>query len=578
MSSEFEVYNEDLFEGHFINNSSEIVNDTLLGIIASNPKVGILNCGNVIVCRNYANENIVKVISGGPSGHEPFQAGFVGKGMLSAAVQGEIFHSPYVSMILKAIKEISYNLTAGVLVIVQNNISDCLKFGLAVERARNQGITIEMLVVNDDFCVINKHQGKRGMSGIVLITKIAGAMAERLLSLKTIYQFCQKVLENMTSISFSLRMCSRVDECVCTTQHNSFEIEIGTGLHGEKGLLVLDEINTKEVASFLITQLSNGFPINDTVPVVILVNNLGQSLLLEEMTFVKEVTNCLQECHKVNVARAFRGKFLTSPKIKGFSLTILNIFDDLVLKYLDDSCEATGWGYMSTIPIERNLFPILCRSIKRKQVTSLGPRLTPQQCNAVYYALQFASDALISCEKQLNIIDSDGKRDIGTKMKRGAVIVLELMKNRRIDFSHPKCWFAVLSHIAERFVGGAVGSFYSILFEVASTYFGDLSEDLYIDFQVWLKCFEEAIIIIKRYGRTEFGFGTMYDPLFACLQTLNMFPEQNKCMESFRLSLKYVEDAVFQTKRDSRKHVDPGAEVVRIWLQAIYEGLSLRYN
>lgn len=575
MSSQLPLCEEELFKGHLVNIPSKIVRDTLLGMTASNPNVGILNCGNVVVRRDYADQNIVQVVSGGPSGHEPFQAGFVGKGMLCAAIQGELFRSPLVQVILKTIKEISYNLTAGVLVIVRNNTSDCLNFGLAVERARNRGVWVEMVVVNDEFCVISKHQGKRGSSGIVLINKIAGAMADKLLPLNTISHFCKSLLENMGSILFTIKSSPFADECVCSTQSHEYEIEIGTGLHGEKGLLVINKTDVHEVTSFILTQLSKSFEISQKV--VVLVNNLGNSLLLEEMSFVNEIVNYLYQ-RKIQVLRLYHGKYITSPKVRGFSLTILNLFDNEILSYMDHPCEASGWGYVSTKPLE-DLSVILCRPIKHAQSKSLGPQLTQLQRNTVYYALQFACDSLISCERQINIIDSDdGRGNVGTKMKRGAAIVLELMKNRRIDFVRPKCWFQILSQISERYIGGAVGSFYSILFEVASIYFGDQPEDLYVEFHVWLKCLEEAILIIKKYGNTQFGFGTMYDPLFVFAETMNMLPEQTKSMELFRLSLKYVEDAVLQTKQDSRKYVDPGAEVVRVWIKAIYEGLLLPYN
>ncbi|KAB0798616.1 hypothetical protein PPYR_09609 [Photinus pyralis] len=575
MSSQLPLFEEDIFKGHLVNIPSKIVSDTLLGMSVSNPNVGILDCGNVVVRRDYAEHNIVQVVSGGPSGHEPFQAGFVGKGMLCAAVQGDMFRSPPVHVILKTIKQISYNLTGGVLVIVRNNTSDCLNFGLAVERARNRGIGVEMIVVNDEFCVVNKQQGKRGSSGIVLINKIAGAMADKLLPLNTISDFCKRLLENMGSILFTIKTSHLADECVCSTQSHEYEIEIGTGLHGEKGLLVIDKTDVHEVTSFILTQLSRFFPISPNV--VILVNNLGNSLLLEEMSFVNEIVNYLFQ-REIHVLRMYHGKYLTSPKVRGFSLTILNVFDNDILSYMDHPCEAPGWGYVSTKPLE-DLSVILCRPIKRPPVKSLGPQLTQQQRNTVYYAVQFACDALISCERQINIIDCDeGRGNVGTKMKRGAAIVLDLMKNRRLDFARPKCWFEILGQISERHVGGAIGSSYSILFEVASIYFGDQPEDLYVEFHVWLKCLKEAILVIKQYGNTQFGFGTMYDPLFVFVETINMLPEQTKSMELFRLSLKYVEDAVLQTKQGSRKYVDPGAEVVRVWIKAIYEGLSLPYN
>ncbi|KAF5303034.1 hypothetical protein FQR65_LT08363 [Abscondita terminalis] len=548
---------QDLLSGRFINSSKTVVSDLLLGVTNLNSNVGVLNYGKVIVCRDYANKEIVKVVSGGPSGHEPAHTGYVGKGMLTAAIQGEIFQAPLISEIVNAIKEVNYKLVSGVLVIVQNTTSNRLNFGLAVERVRNQGVDVKLLLVDDEFCVINQRHGRRGLSGIVLANKIAGALAEKECSLLDTYAKTKLVIENMSTVLFTVKSPKSVtaEECVCVQNISDLEVEIGTGFQGESGILLINKTNVQNTCHFIFDQLLGHFLLNESDAIVVMINNLGNCLKIEEMTVLNEAINYFDRL-KIQILRVYCGKYFTSLGMEGFTITVLKVFDDFVIECLDFPCQATGWGFINNQPIGPNLQePVVCRVSKSKREIDGGPRLSEEHADSVFHVLQFACDALISCEKQLNTMDADGGGgNVGTKMKRGSQTVLLQMQRKTINFLYPREVFQFLSKISEEKIGGGIGSFYAIFFESAANYFRSLSENVYVDFKTWLEAFDCAIAAIKCYGTTEFGCGTMYDPLHACAEILNkLLVNEVDSLEALGFALGAIEDVVSRTKTEYRK-------------------------
>src|ERR1700723_2760861 len=133
-----------------INRPEAAVDEMLEGMDALNPCVVRLAHLNVLVRSDFAamRDRQVALISGGGSGHEPAHGGYIGEGMLSAAVAGEIFTSPSSDTISAAIKAVAGK--RGALLVVKNYTGDRLNFGLAAEMARTQGIPVEMLIVDDD--------------------------------------------------------------------------------------------------------------------------------------------------------------------------------------------------------------------------------------------------------------------------------------------------------------------------------------------------------------------------------------------------------------------------------------------
>uniref|UniRef100_UPI0035B50CA2 dihydroxyacetone kinase subunit DhaK n=1 Tax=Parageobacillus toebii TaxID=153151 RepID=UPI0035B50CA2 len=188
-----------------INDPNQVVNDMLEGMVAAYPnRVKRLLGTNVIVRSDAPVKGKVGIVSGGGSGHEPAHAGYVGKGMLDAAVCGEVFTSPTPDQVLEAIKAVDSG--KGVLLIIKNYTGDVMNFEMAAELAEAEGIRVAKVVVNDDVAVEDSTftTGRRGIAGTVFVHKIAGALSERGASLEEVEAVAKKVVQNVRSMGMAL--------------------------------------------------------------------------------------------------------------------------------------------------------------------------------------------------------------------------------------------------------------------------------------------------------------------------------------------------------------------------------------
>ena len=218
-----------------INDKNNIVEEVVQGMIKAFPDKLSRVENEPIVIRKNKKVDKVALISGGGSGHEPAHAGFVGHGMLDAAVCGEIFTSPGADKVYNAIKAVDVG--KGVLLIIKNYSGDIMNFEMAGEMAQAEGINVKQVVVDDDIAVENSTYtvGRRGIAGTIFVHKILGAAAEKGYDLDKLVELGNKVVKNLKTMGMSLKACT-----VFTTGKESFEIaddevEIGLGIHGEPG-------------------------------------------------------------------------------------------------------------------------------------------------------------------------------------------------------------------------------------------------------------------------------------------------------------------------------------------------------
>lgn len=191
---------------HLINKQEDWANDAIKGYLLAhnNDLIALADYPKVVIRKDYLSleetNSRVALISGGGSGHEPAHLGFVGQGMLTAAVCGDLFASPSTASILAAIRFVGAHNKAGVLLIVKNYTGDRLNFGLAAKRAQLEGINVDMVLVDDDWALEKDDHssvvGRRGLCGTVFIHKIAGAMAEQRRSLKEIKETIESIVKN----------------------------------------------------------------------------------------------------------------------------------------------------------------------------------------------------------------------------------------------------------------------------------------------------------------------------------------------------------------------------------------------
>ncbi|THD36922.1 dihydroxyacetone kinase subunit DhaK, partial [Pantoea sp. R102] len=303
----------------FMHEKNDLVNEAIEGVLLSTPWHNLtrLDLGDEIrvVVRSDWDKSKVALISGGGSGHEPAHAGFVGKGMLTAAVCGDIFASPSVDAVLNAIVNVTGE--AGCLLIVKNYTGDRLNFGLAAEKAKNLGYKVELVMVQDDIALPENPQ-PRGIAGTVLVHKIAGFAAEHGQSLDEVKALAQRTIDATSSIGLAFATChipgEKRDDRVAAGHS-----ELGMGIHGEPGVITLDTQNSRKITSIMTDQLAQALP--DGKQALLMINNLGGFSQLELALLTREV---LQSPLAARITHLIGPATLVSAlDMKGFSLTLL---------------------------------------------------------------------------------------------------------------------------------------------------------------------------------------------------------------------------------------------------------------
>ncbi|KAL3655279.1 hypothetical protein CASFOL_001065 [Castilleja foliolosa] len=286
----------------------------------------------------------VAVISGGGSGHEPAHAGFVGEGMLTAAICGDIFDSPPVDSILSGIRAVTGS--KGCLLIVKNYTGDRLNFGCAAEQAKSEGYEVEMVIVGDD-CALPPPRGiagRRGLAGTIFVHKVSGAAAAAGLSLAEVAAEAKRASEMVWTMSVALTACSLPGQ-LNIERIGPGKMELGIGIRGERGA-VADLQPVDIVVSHVMKQILSGkttyVPITRGSRVVLMVNGLGGTTLKELMIAARYAVSRLQLDHGVAVERVYTGSFMTSLDMTGFSISLMKT-DKKILNFLDAPTNAPYW-------------------------------------------------------------------------------------------------------------------------------------------------------------------------------------------------------------------------------------------
>lgn len=311
-----------------INKPENIVTEMIGGMLKAFPdyleQVGDLP----VVKRKNKKEGKVALISGGGSGHEPSHAGFVGYGMLDAAVAGEVFTSPSADKVYEAIKAVDSG--NGVLLIIKNYSGDVMNFEMAAEMAGMEGINVKKIIVNDDIAVENSTYtvGRRGIAGTVLVHKMVGAAAEKGYSLDDLEVLGNKVISRTKTMGMSLKPCM-----VPTTGKLSFElpedeVEIGLGIHGEPGTHreKMQDANTH--VDYLLDKILKESELSENDEVAVLVNGLGETTLIELYIINNRVSEVLAN-KNIKVYDTIVGNYMTSLDMGGFSITLVKLDDEM---------------------------------------------------------------------------------------------------------------------------------------------------------------------------------------------------------------------------------------------------------
>ncbi|MDA2074340.1 dihydroxyacetone kinase subunit DhaK [Bacillus cereus group sp. Bce041] len=326
----------------FINNPEKVVRDMIDGMLfAHSDKLQNMGETNIILRANSPFPGKVAIVSGGGSGHEPAHIGFVGKGMLDAAVMGEIFTSPTPDQILKAIQKVDAG--SGVLLIVKNYSGDIMNFEMAAEMAEAQGIPIATVIVNDDIAIGNSSHTmrRRGISGTIFVHKIAGAMAEKGASLKEVEDVANKVIANMRSMGMALTTCTIPGSDTVGYRIGENEVEVGIGIHGKPGTHRISMIAANEMAELLLEHILSDMQLKIGDKVAVMVNGLGGTPLME-LYILNKMINIILNKIGIDISKTYVGEYMTAIDMAGFSITLLKL-DGQLSALLNDPANTTNW-------------------------------------------------------------------------------------------------------------------------------------------------------------------------------------------------------------------------------------------
>ena len=435
------------------------------------------------------------VISGGGSGHEPAHAGFVGKGMLTAAVCGDLFASPSVDAVLNAIVAVTGD--RGCLLIVKNYTGDRLNFGLAAEKAKRYGLKVEMVIVADDIALPDNKQ-PRGIAGTALVHKIAGYAAEHGKSLSEVRDIAQQACDNLWSLGVAMQTCNLPGSDEEEGRIKQGHVELGLGIHGEPGASVVDTQNSKAIIDTLVTPLKAKA---GDGRFAVLINNLGGVSALEMALLTKELAH---SALKDNLAYLIGPAPLVSAlDMKGFSLTLLKL-NDLFEKALHEEVETLGWQK-----------PVAFAPLRTQEHSAIHDRVefTPSANPQVGEYVSVVTKTLIQLENRLNALDAKvGDGDTGSTFAQGAREIAQRLEENNLPLNDVSTLLLLVGERLATVMGGSSGVLMSIFFTAAG-------QKLH-DGQSLADALLSGLAQMKQYGGADLGDRTLIDALQPALETL----------------------------------------------------------
>lgn len=313
-----------------INSADTFVQDTMEGIIAAyGDKVKLLNDDFRVLMSNYpTKDGKVGIVTAGGSGHLPVFLGYVGKGLLDGCAVGEVFASPASEKMADMIRACDRG--SGVLCLYGNYNGDLFNFRMACDEVEFDDIETRQVLVRDDVASSPKENAdkRRGVAGMVYAFKVAGAAADRMMSLDEVAAVAEKALANIRTMGVALSPCivPKVGKPTFTIAED--EIEIGMGIHGEAGIEVKKMMSADEIADTLVSTIVKDMPLADGDEVSVMVNGLGGTPMEEQLIVYRRVHQLLADMG-VTVVMPHIGEYATSMEMAGLSVTIFKLDAEL---------------------------------------------------------------------------------------------------------------------------------------------------------------------------------------------------------------------------------------------------------
>lgn len=509
-----------------------------------------------VVLRGDWDKNKVAIISGGGAGHEPSHAGFVGAGMLTAAVSGEIFASPSVDAVLEAICAVTGE--AGCLLVVKNYTGDRLNFGLAAERARQMGFAVEMVIVGDDVAIPDAAQ-PRGVAGTLFVHKFAGYLAEQGDSLADIKTKTEAFAKGIWSLGIALTSVSHPGRPF-TERLGPEEMELGLGIHGEPGREKAGLQSASELVALVASQLLESLPGGET-RYGLMLNNLG-SVPPMEMSLLLHDLMATPLMKRVDYLFG-PGHLMTAMNMNGFSISLVAL-DELAVPALLAPVEPVAW----------------LAGVKPARVSTAAlhnpeqdPHFSPSASAVVQKMLRSVEAVLREAEAMLNDLDGKvGDGDAGSTFARGAKAVTDQME--MLPLAEPADLLGAIGAVLGESMGGSSGILLSIFLNAASHAMhegADLAEGL-----------QQGIAKMQFYGGAKEGERTMLDALIPAIHALAETGDlalvaqaaEDGAVGTAEVSSTASGRSAYLKAETLKGVVDPGARAVALVIRAIADGLS----
>lgn len=512
-----------------MNRPETMVIEMCNGIAMAHPETEFIPKYKVIKKRKI-NKEKVSLISGGGSGHEPAHAGYVGKGMLDAAVCGDIFASPSQVQVYQAIKETASD--KGTLLIIKNYSGDLMNFKNAAYLAEEDGIKVDYVKVDDDIAVQDSLYtvGRRGVAGTVLVHKIAGAAAEKGLSLEEVKIAAEQANKNIKSIGCAFSSCTVPAKGTPTFEIAEGEMEYGVGIHGEPGIKREKIVSADELAVRMVNSLLDELHREDE-EVTVLINGFGSTPLQELYVLNNSVARILNE-KNITVYRTFVGNYMTSIDMLGASITLMKM-DSKLKELLDETSDAPAFkvsGKAESIPYvdismtsEEHKNSKMCLTTSPEYAKIQNNKLS---LNNLIFLVDKMSDCIIKNEVYFCELDSHaGDGDFGMSVAKG----FKQLKREweYILENHASTIGAFLescSMVIMEYCGGASGPIWGSAFRAAGKCAGEKKE---VTLEEFAALMQAAVDGIQKTGERSFGRGavvgdkTLIDALVPCVNELS---------------------------------------------------------
>lgn len=545
-----------------INKPETVVMEMCNGIAMAHPELEFLKKYKVIKKKNI-NKNKVSLISGGGSGHEPAHAGFVGKGMLDAAVCGDVFASPSQIQIYNAIKETASN--KGTLLIIKNYSGDIMNFRNAAHLAIEDGLIVDYIKVDDDIAVEDSLYtvGRRGVAGTVLVHKIAGAAAELGMSLHEVKEVAQKAANNVRSLGFALTSCTVPAKGTPTFQLEEDEIEFGVGIHGEPGVRREKISSADELAKKMVNDILADMKIEDSneEEIALMINGFGgtplQELYLLNNSVIRELAK-----RNIKICTAFVGNYMTSIDMAGASVSIMKL-DNELKHLLSQVSEAPGFKVSGAfVPVEytdiyedeNNTDDLnVCFEVQtNKDFSNIEDyRFTLEN---MIYVVDKMSEIIIKNEVPFCELDSyAGDGDFGMSVAKGfKQLKREWANILSIEDLTIGKFLNECSMVIMEYCGGASGPIWGSAFRAAGRYVGDKDELTVLNFANMM---DAAVNGVQATGERSFGRGagvgdkTLIDALVPCANSWELSVKENDTFkEAFEKAARKAVEGAESTK------------------------------